>query len=152
MKRAAALLLLLTLGGCQVYVPLGTPRPATGQTIRAEITPRVAEELSGRLGPRYTMIEGQVLNDRADTLYMAANVGFTAEGGAYLLDNQLLQIPFTEMTGLQERRFSVWKSALFGVAVLGGVYAFSSAFGIDVASLFSPRSDRTPPDRNGGQS
>lgn len=152
MKRAVALLLLLSLGGCQVYVPLGTPRPETGQTIRAEITPRVAEELSGRLGPRYTMIEGQVLNDRADTLYLAANMGFTADGGEYLLDNQLLQIPLSEMTGVQERRFSVWKSALFGVAVVGGVYAFSRAFGIDVASLFSPGTDDNPPPRTGGQS
>lgn len=151
MKRAVALFLLAPMMGCQVYVPLGTPRPEPGQTIRAEVSPRVAEELGGRLGPRYSAIEGQVLTNRDGIVYMAAGMGFTADGGQHVLGDQLLEIPLAEMQGLQERRVSVWRSAVFGVGVLAGVYAFSAAFGIDVLSLIGESESDEPPDKGGGK-
>jgi len=136
MRSISALLLCaMALGGCYSYAPVSpatTPPPAADVRVRLsrpmdfpinDVTVRDVVELQGEVvQAQDTSMQLSVFGLRSQTGY-----GVDASG-------ETVTFPRTAVVGLAQKRISPWRSALFGVLLVGGAFAVRATGVIDGSS------------------
>lgn len=125
---ATALILVLLLAGCYSYHPLESPSPSSGTRVAAELTDPGSLELAGQIGPGAISVRGEVVESDPDALLLAITSVMGRNEQEMFWSGEQVRIPLTTVARVQQRRFALGKSILFGGAVLGGLFAAVKAF------------------------
>src|SRR5918995_2437051 len=121
--------ILLFLGaGCYSYHPVETPAPASGTTVEADLTTGGSIVLASQIGPGAMSIRGQVLESEADSLLLALRSVLGRNQQETFWRGEHVRIPLITVARVQQRRFALKKTLLFGGTVLGGLFAAVAAF------------------------
>lgn len=126
--RASAVLLLLLLAGCYSYQPLETPAPATGTQVVAELTDAGSVALASQVGPGVASLRGAVVQWDQDTLLLALSAVMGRNDQETFWRGERVRVPHSSIAQVQQRRFALGKSFLFGGTVMGGLLAAVTAF------------------------
>jgi hypothetical protein len=117
------------LGGCYTYRPLGTPAPAPGTRVSAELTGDGARELSGQVGPEVEHVEGEVVAVDSSGVQLAVRQIESTRGIQSDWNGENVTIPRSAVSGWQQRRLSVGGTGFLGGLVAGGLYAMYRLLG-----------------------
>ena len=126
--RRFALILLLPAFGCYNYQPLAAPTPAPGTRVEAQLTDAGSLQMAGQIGPGATRVRGEVVESSPDTLLLALTSVVGHNQQETLWNREQVRIPLTTIAQVEQRRFALEKSVLFGGAVVGGLFAAIKAF------------------------
>lgn len=126
--RHAALTLLLLVAGCYTYRPLENPAPASGTRVAANLTDAGSVALASQIGPGVSSVRGEVLESSPDALLLALTSVLGRNEQETFWKGEQVRIPLTTVARVEQRRFALGKTVLFGGAVLGGLFAAIKAF------------------------
>src|SRR5215208_1526840 len=126
--QSVAGLLLLVLTGCYSYRPLETASPEFGTRVEADLTDRGSVDLANQIGPGAMSVRGEVLQSDPEALVLALTVVLGRNQQETFWRGEHVRLPLTTVARVQQRRFALGKSLLFGGAVLGGLFAAVAAF------------------------
>lgn len=143
--RAAAVALLATqaLTACYVHRPLTTAEPAPDTQVLVRLTDQGSTELTGRLGPQVTVVNGVLGAVRGDTLDVRVRGTETRSGGYTSWQGELVSIPRSAAASVEERRLDRPRSFLLAGIFVAGVVAIGQIFGI--AHIFEGGDDDGQP-------
>ena len=126
--RASALITGLLLAGCYSYHPLENPTPAVGTRVTADLTDAGSLEMANQVGPRVTSLSGDVVKSDRDGLLLALSSAMGRNQQETFWQGEQVRIPLITVSRVQQRRFALGKTMLFGGTVLGGLFAAIKAF------------------------
>jgi hypothetical protein len=126
--RGSAVIPLLLLTGCYSYHPLETPTPVSGTRVEADLTGRGSVDLASQIGPGALSVRGEVLESEPDSLVLALRSVLGRNEQETFWSGEHVRIPLVTVARVQQRRFAIGKSILFGGAVVGGLLAAVKAF------------------------
>ncbi|HEX2251324.1 MAG TPA: hypothetical protein VHH32_13335 [Gemmatimonadales bacterium] len=128
--RSATLLLLIPLAACYNYLPLETPTPRSGIRIQADLTGGGSLAMASQIGPGALTVRGEVLRTDAEAMVLAlSSVVGRNEQETYWKGEQV-RFPLITVERVQERKFALAKTLLFGGALAGGLFAVVKAFDV----------------------
>ena len=120
------LVVVLTLAGCYMYVPLGATRPEAvpGARLAIELTDEGRVGLAPQVGPEADRIEG-VLIARSDTAYeLGVSMLIGLWGAQSKWSGERVAIRTDYVRRMSERRFSAWRTAVAVGGASAGFLAF----------------------------
>jgi hypothetical protein len=126
--RAAALLPLIMLAACYSYHPLETPTPSSGTRVEADLTGGGSLAMASQIGPGAQSVRGKVLQTEADALVLALTSVLGRNEQETYWKGEHVRIPLITVARVQQRRFALGKTLLFGGALVGGLFAAVKAF------------------------
>jgi hypothetical protein len=130
LMRASALIPVLLVAGCYSYHPLENPAPASGTRVAADLTNAGSLEMASQIGPGATTVRGDVVESDSAGLLLALRSVLGRNEQETFWNGEQVRIPLTTVARVQERRFALGKSILFGgavlVSLLGAIEAFES--------------------------
>ncbi len=126
--RASAMMFVLLISGCYAYRPLETPTPAAGTRVVADLTNAGSLELASQIGPGVASVSGAVVAYDQEALLLALSSVMGRNDQETFWKGEQVRIPHTTVARLQQRRFALGKSFLFGGTVLGGLLGAIKAF------------------------
>lgn len=126
--RATAMILVLLVPGCYRYQPLETPTPAAGTRVVADLTNAGTLELASQIGPGIASLRGAVVECDQEALLIALSSVLGRNEQETFWSGEQVRIPRTAVARVQQRRFALGKSFLFGGTVVGGLLAAVRAF------------------------
>lgn len=116
--------LLLTLAGCYSFRPLTGPTPEVGSRVAFDITDAGRVALGGTMGPEIAQVEGDLLDRAGDDYVLAVRAVRLLRGGEQVWAGEPVRLSRQHVGTGYERRFSAGRSAVLGVAAVGGAAAF----------------------------
>ncbi|MGH7508824.1 MAG: hypothetical protein ACREMZ_05090 [Gemmatimonadales bacterium] len=119
---------VLLLAGCYSYYPLENPRPSSGTRVAADLTGRGSVDLASQVGPGAMSLRGEVLESEPDSLVLALTSVVGRNEQETFWSGEHVRIPLVTVARVQQRRFALGKSILFGGTVVGGLLAAVKAF------------------------
>ncbi len=121
--RHCVALVWLACCGCFSYVRLdpAAPEPRRGTEVVASLGAGAGREFSvGQITVHgITKVAGAVAYADADSLVIAARRLWSSDGDDYAGSEGLFTIPRGELSGLEERRVSAWKTGVAAAATVG---------------------------------
>jgi hypothetical protein len=126
--RQPALVLVLLLVACYSYHPLENPAPASGTQVAADLTDSGSLAMASQIGPGVTSVRGEVVESSPDGLLLALISVMGRNDQEMFWSGEQVRIPRTTVARVQQRRFAVGKTMLFGGVVVGGLFAAVKAF------------------------
>jgi hypothetical protein len=126
--RVSAVLPVLLLVGCYSYRPLENPTPASGTRVAADLTDAGSIEMASQIGPGITSVYGEVLQSDSQAVLLALSSVLGRNQEETLWKGEQVRIPLTTVARVQQRRFALGKSLLFGGAFVGGLLGAVKAF------------------------
>jgi hypothetical protein len=128
MRIVALILVVLLVAGCYTYRPLENPTPASGTRVAADLTDAGSLELASQIGPGASSVRGQVVESNHDVLLLALTSVLGRNEQETFWKGEQVRIPLTTVARVEQRRFALGKTLLFGGTVLGGLVAAIAAF------------------------
>jgi hypothetical protein len=126
--RISALILVLLVAGCYNYLPLENPAPASGTRVAADLTDAGSLEMASQVGPGAASVRGDVVESDPSGLLLALRAVLGRNEQETLWNGEQVRIPLTTVARLQQRRFALGKSILFGASIVGGLFGAMKAF------------------------
>lgn len=126
--RAVAGMVILVLTGCYSYRPLETPSPSFGTRVEADLTDRGTVAMASQIGPGALSVRGEVLQAEPETLVLALTSVLGRNQQETFWKGEHVRLPLVTVARVQQRRFSLKKTLVFGGAVIGGLFAAVAAF------------------------
>jgi hypothetical protein len=126
--RTASPILVLLVAGCYTYRPLENPDPASGTRVAADLTDAGSVEMASQIGPGVNSVRGEVVESSRDALLLALTSVLGRNEQETFWKGEQVRIPLTTVARVEERRFALGKTLLFGGTVLGGLLAAIAAF------------------------
>ena len=126
--RAAALIAFVVVAGCYNYYPLDHPAPASGTRVAADLTDAGSLQLASQIGPGATSVRGEVVQSEPDALFLALTSVLGPNQQETFWRGERVRVPLVTVSRVQQRRFALGKTILFGGTVLGGLFAAIKAF------------------------
>jgi len=126
--RSVAGIALLVLTGCYGYRPLETPSPDFGTRVEADLTDRGSFVLASQIGPGAMTVRGEILQTEPEALVLALTSVLGRNQQETFWRGEHVRIPLITVSRVQQRRFALGKTLLFGGTVLGGLFAAVAAF------------------------
>ncbi len=130
MSRHFVPFLWLACCGCFSYVRIdpGAPEPRRGTEVIASLGPDAGREFAvGQITIRgVTKVAGAVAYADTDSLVIAARRLWSSDGDDYAGSEGLFTITRSQLSGLEQRRVSAWKSGV-AAAIAVGVLAATVA-------------------------
>jgi hypothetical protein len=128
MRIVALILVVLLVAGCYTYRPLENPTPASGTRIAADLTDAGSLEMASQIGPGITRVRGEVVASKPDALLLALRSVLGRNDQETFWKGEQVRIPLTTVARVEQRRFALGKTLLFGGTVLGGLVVAIKAF------------------------
>lgn len=128
LMQISALILVLLVAGCYRYLPLESPAPAPGTRVAADLTDAGSLQMANQVGPGITSVRGEVIESNPDALLLALTSVVGRNEQETFWNGEQVRIPLTTVARVQQRRFALGKSILFGGAVVGGLFGAIKAF------------------------
>jgi hypothetical protein len=128
LMRASALIPVLLVAGCHSYHPLENPAPASGTRIAADLSDAGSLEMASQIGPGATTVRGEVVESDSAGLLLALRSVLGRNEQETFWNGEQVRIPLTTVARVQQRRFALGKTILFGGAVVGGLLGAIKAF------------------------
>lgn len=125
---SVAVLLILLLSACYSYHPVESPAPASGTRVEADLTTRGSVELASQIGPGAMSVRGEVLESERDSLLLALTSVVGRNEQETFWSGERVRIPLITLARVEQRKFALGKSILFGGTVIGGLLAAVKAF------------------------
>ena len=119
---------LLVLTSCYNYHPLETPSPSFGARVEADLTDRGTVAMASQIGPGAMSVRGEVLQTEPEALVLALTSVLGRNQQETFWRGEHVRIPLITVARVQQRRFALKKTLLFGGTVLGGLFAAVAAF------------------------
>jgi hypothetical protein len=116
------------LAGCYSYHPLETPSPRFGSRVEADLTDRGTVALASQIGPGALSVRGEVLQTEPEALVLALSSVLGRNQQETFWKGEHVKIPLITVARVQQRRFALKKTLLFGGTVLGGLFVAVAAF------------------------
>lgn len=126
--RFMAGMILLVLTGCYSYRPLETPSPSFGTRVEADLTDRGSLAMTSQIGPGAMSVRGEVLQTEPDALVLALTSVLGRNEQETFWRGEHVRIPLNTVVRVQQRRFALGKTLVFGGSVVGGLLAAIAAF------------------------
>jgi hypothetical protein len=126
--RSMAGLAFLVLAGCYSYRPVDTPAPDSGDRVEADLTDQGTVAMASQIGPGALSVRGEVLQAQPETLVLALTSVLGRNQQETFWKGEHVRLPLVTVARVQQRRFALKKTLLFGGAVLGGLFAAVAAF------------------------
>jgi hypothetical protein len=129
--RRSAVVSFFVLTGCYSYPPLDTPTPASGAKVEADLTGRGSLDLASQIGPGAMSLRGRVLETESDSLVLALTSVVGRNEQETFWGGEHVRVPLITVARVEQRKFALGKSILFGGAMIGGLLAAVKAFQTD---------------------
>jgi hypothetical protein len=84
--------------------------------------------MASQIGPGALSVRGEVLQTEPEALVLALTSVLGRDQQETLWKGEHVRIPLNTVARVQQRRFALKKTLLFGGAVLGGLFAAVAAF------------------------
>jgi hypothetical protein len=126
--RASPVVLFLVLSGCYRYQPLETPAPIPGTQVVANLTDAGSMALASQVGPGVASLRGAVVEWDHDGLLLALSSVMGRNDQETFWRGERVRVPHSTVASVQQRRFALGKTFLFGGTVVGGLLAAVTAF------------------------
>ena len=126
--RLPTILSVLLVAGCYSYHPLQDPIPASGSRVAADLTDAGSLTMAAQVGPGITSIRGEVVESDPDGLLLALTSVLGRNEQESFWKGERVRIPLATVARVQQRRFALGKSMLFGAAAVSGLFAAIKAF------------------------
>jgi hypothetical protein len=123
-----ALISVLLVAGCYSYRPLENPTPALGTRVAADLTDSGSLQLASQIGPGITSVRGEVVESKPDVLFLALTSVLGRNEQETFWSGEQVRIPLVTVSRVEQRRFALGKTLLFGGTVVGGLFAAVIAF------------------------
>jgi hypothetical protein len=123
-----ALISILLVGGCYSYRSLEGPTPALGTQVAADLTDAGSLQLASQIGPGITRVRGEVVESQPEALFLALSSVLGRNEQETFWSGEQVRIPLITVARVQQRRFALGKTVLFGGTVVGGLLAAIKAF------------------------
>lgn len=120
MRFTVLLLAAITLGACHGYVEVETGVPTRGSVVRAHLQPPAPVSIGEVSIEQTASVTGEVVSWEDDALIVSARTLLSAAGQDYLGDGYTVTLPRRAIAGIEERRLSVWRTALLTTGILVG--------------------------------
>jgi hypothetical protein len=128
LMRLPAMLPILGLAGCYSYHPLETPAPRAGSRVEAEFTGQGSLVMASQIGPGSMSVRGEILRAEPEALVLAITSVLGRNEQETFWRGEYVRIPLVTVARVQQRKFALGKTILFGGGVLGGLLAAVRAF------------------------
>ena len=116
MRCIIVLPLALVLGGCFSYSRVGFADAPQGGRVALDLTTRGAADQEERLGVGVETIEGRLVRQSGDSIELAVTRTRGRQGGWTQWSGERVVLAETAIATLRERKLSISKTALAGVA------------------------------------
>jgi hypothetical protein len=126
--RVSRLIPILLVTGCYNYYTLENPAPASGTRVAAELTDAGSIQLSSQIGPGITSVRGEVVESDPDALTLALTSVLGPNEQETFWKRERVRVPLVTVARVQERKFALGKTILFGGAIIGSLLAAIEAF------------------------
>lgn len=126
--HSTAVVPILLLAGCYSYHPLETPAPDPGIRVEADLTGGGSLAMASQIGPDAMRVRGEVLETESEALVLAITSVLGRNEQETFWRGEPVRIPLITVARVQQRRFALGKTILFGGAVMGGLLAAVKAF------------------------
>jgi hypothetical protein len=126
--RLIAILLVTLSTGCYSYHPIQPPVPASGTRVAAQLTDAGSVAMAAQVGPQIVSVRGEVLESDRDGLLLALTSVLGRNEQETFWKGERVRIPLATVARVEQRRFALGKSMLFGAAAVGGILAAIKAF------------------------
>lgn len=122
MHRIAVLLALVVVTGCFSYAHTPGPAPL-GRDVEIELTDAGAANMARLVGPNVVSIRGRTTEVRGDSLHLTVESILKRRGTDEIWSDEPLAIALSDISSVRTRRFSVLRSSLLALTVIGGAIA-----------------------------
>jgi hypothetical protein len=115
------------LAGCYIYEP-ASPRPVVptvGTRVAAELTGVASDTLARYVGPGVATVRGDVLGASDSGVVLAVRSVVDRSGRDQSWEGEHVRLDWGALLGLEQRHFSVSRSVLLGLALVGSSVAVS---------------------------
>lgn len=128
MRPFLSFVTFVVTGACYTYDSVQGPTPLPGTKVSADLTGAGSVQLANQLGPNVAAVRGRVV--RADETVMILSLNsVTAQNDEQIFwKGEQVRIPLTTVAQVQQRRFSLGRSLIFGGVAVGAVVAAGAAF------------------------
>lgn len=126
--RSAAVVSVLLLAGCYSYHPLETPTPRSGTRVEADLTGGGSLAMASQIGPGAMSVRGEVLQAESEAMVLALTSVLGRNEQETYWRGEHVRIPLITVARVQQRRFALGKTILFGGAIVGGLFTAVKAF------------------------
>lgn len=134
-------LAILPLASCYHYVPVADAEP--GVTVRARLNATGAESLTQHFGPGVSEVWGTLLSRDGTEMNVLVAEYYSPRVGTRTIWNESVRVPAAGVEQLQRRKLHAVRSALLGVAVIGG--AALTFIGLELAETLLDAGDDEDP-------
>lgn len=128
MRRSLAASGCLLLAGCYVYRPASAVAPAVGSRVAAELTGEASDTLARFLGPNVTTLRGDIVGTSDAGVLLAVTSVQDRSGQDRSWKREHVRLDWGAVRGFQRRQFSLSRSVLLGLALVGGSVMSWEAF------------------------
>jgi hypothetical protein len=129
LARAALVGAALGQAACQSYRPIPLSAAPAADAVRVELTAEGAERLAATLGPGVAAVEGRVAELTADSLRLTVSESVLRTGQSVAWRGERVAVGRGDVAALRQRRPSAARSALLGLAVVGGAALAATQLG-----------------------
>ena len=138
MPRIAPLLAAVALTGCFSYTHTPGPAPL-GRDVEIELTDAGSANMARLVGPNVISIRGRTTEVRGDSLHLTVESILKRRGTDELWSNEPLGIAHSDIASVSMRRFSVVRSSLLALTVIGGALAVITTDFIEGGGTGNPK-------------
>ena len=117
MRAITAVAVWVLVSGCYRYYPAATPIPPAGVRVAAELSDSGTVVLARTVGPGVSTVEGRVVRADTEEIELSVTTVRQHDGRESGWRGERITVPRNLLTGLQERKFSRSRTALFSVAL-----------------------------------
>jgi hypothetical protein len=127
-RRAAAILLSLTLVGCYSYAPATGGDLGAGSAVELSLTDSGMVSLTPLVGPFVATLDGHFVGDSADTYLLKVTKTTRRDGADTDWRGERVAVPRAFVASVATRQFSRGRTTLFGAVATGALVAIVEAF------------------------
>lgn len=118
----------MLLAGCYVYRPGSDVVPAVGTRVAAQLTGTASDTLTRVVGPGIATVRGDVVAASDSAVILAVTSVIDRSGRDQSWQHEHLRLGRATVLMYQQRRLSVSRSVLLGLALAGGAALSLEAF------------------------
>jgi hypothetical protein len=119
---------VLWAAGCYSYTPVALGAATPGAVVRAAVTEQASSTLTGQFGPGVMRVHGMLLERDATTVSILVDSYQTSRNGELSGVSDPVRLPFDQIAFAEQKRLSMGRSILLGIAFLGGAVALTEIF------------------------
>jgi hypothetical protein len=122
-RRTVPYAAIAATSACYDYVPV-TTSPPVGEIVALDITDRGRVDLTERFGPGIARIEGRLVSAAPDQYVLSITRVTQINGDHAAWTGETARLSRDVVGGVESRRLSPGRTALFGAAAAAGVVGF----------------------------